>query len=96
MPTIEERVAYLEGTVGEHRRAFVELQHAIADVRSGVSDLRGDLNARFSQVDQRFEHVDRQLQELRASGTTQFTWMIGSQFAVLLSVIAALVGAYYR
>ncbi|OFW13816.1 MAG: hypothetical protein A3H29_12835 [Acidobacteria bacterium RIFCSPLOWO2_02_FULL_67_21] len=92
MPSIEERVAYLEGTVGEHNRMFsaiqdgmADLRTAIQDVRAGLTELRTDMNARFNQVDQRFAQIDQ-----------RFIWMFGTQLAVLLAVIAALAGAYYR
>ena len=58
MPSVEERVAYLEGAVGEHTRASASLQHSVADVRTGLTELRTDMNARFDQVDGRFTQID--------------------------------------
>ena len=89
MPTIEERVAYLEGTVGGQTRAFAALQDVMADVRTGLTELRTDMNARFAQIDERFASVDRKIDR-------HFIAVIGTQLAVLLAVIAALAGAYYR
>lgn len=48
MPSIEERVAYLEGTVSEHSRIFTDIQHALSDIRIGLTELRADMNARFN------------------------------------------------
>lgn len=102
MPTIEERVAYLEGTVGEHTRGFVDLQHAMADIRTGLTELRTDINQRFAQVDQRFAVNDQRFISIESRLTSvdekldrHFTWLMGTQFAVLLAVVAALAGAYY-
>jgi len=52
MPTIEERVAYLEGRGEDHPAA-------IAEVRLDVRELRAEMIHRFEHVDRRFEQVDR-------------------------------------
>lgn len=109
-PSIEERVAYLEGTVGEHNRMFsaiqdgmADLRTAIQDVRAGLTELRTDMNARFAQVGQRFGYLeerltgmDQRFDQRFAQIDQRFIWMFGTQLAVLLAVIAALAGAYYR
>ena len=96
MPTIEERVAYLEGTVGGHTHAFAALQDAVGAVRAGVTELRTDMNARFAQIDQRFLGVESRLSGIDRKVDRQFVALMGTQLAVLLAVIAALAGAYYR
>ncbi|OFW38769.1 MAG: hypothetical protein A3F70_00605 [Acidobacteria bacterium RIFCSPLOWO2_12_FULL_67_14] len=92
MPSIEERVAYLEGTVGEHSRAFTDIQHALSDIRTGLTELRADMNARFNQVDQRFVQIDQRFAQV----DQRLIWLTGTQFAVLLAIIATLAAAYYR
>jgi hypothetical protein len=92
MPALGERVAYLEGTVGEHTQSFADLQHAMGDLRTGLTDLRTDMHARFAHVDTRFVQVDQRLAQMDA----RLVWLVGTQFAVLLAVIAALSSAYYR
>jgi hypothetical protein len=42
------------------------------------------------------EDVNRRLVALDEKGDRHFTWMVGTQIGVLLAVIGALVGAYYR
>ena len=99
MPSVEERVAYLEGAVGEHTRAFASLRHSVADVRTGLTELRTDMNARFDQVDGRFTQIDGRFLQIDgrfAQVEQRLMWLIGTQLAVLLAVIAALAGAYYR
>ena len=78
MPTLEERVAFLEGRSGKH-------SGAIAEVRLDVRELRAEMIRRFEHVDRRLDHVDN-----------RFNWLVGLQFATLLSVIAALLNFYYR
>ena len=85
MPTLEERVAYLEGRGEEHAAAIAEVRLDVRDLRAEMRDLRSEMVRRFEQVDRRFEHVDG-----------KFTWVIGLQFATLLTVIAALLNLYSR
>ena len=51
MPTVEQRVAYLEGRTAEH-------SSAISGLRVEIRDLRADMNRRFDQVDRRFDQAD--------------------------------------
>lgn len=96
MPSIEERVAHLEGTVGQHTRVFAEIQHGLADLRSGLTELRTDMNGRFGQMEARFTGMEQRFDQRFAQMDQRFIWMFGTQLAVLLAVIAALAGAYYR
>jgi chromosome segregation ATPase len=92
MPTLEERVAYLEGknedaagAVSEVRTDVRELRTDVRDLRGEVRELRSEINRRFEQVDVRFAQVD-----------TKFIWLIGLQFATLLAVISVILGAHHR
>jgi len=91
MPTLEERVAYLEGKSEEHAAA-------IGEVRLDVRELRAELIRRFEQVDRRFEQIDRRFEQIDGRFThmdNRFNWSVGLQFATLLAVIA-LLGSHYR
>ena len=91
MPSLEERVAYLEGRGEEHAGA-------IAEVRHDVRELRTEMIRRFEQVDKRFELIDRRFEQVDgrfAHMDNRFNWLVGLQFATLLAVIA-LLGSYYR
>lgn len=96
MPTLEERVAYLEGRGEEHAGAIAEVRAAIRDLRGEVRDSRTEMVSRFEAMDRRFEHVDRQFEQLESKVDTKFTWMIGFQFATLMAVIAALLNARFH
>ena len=103
MPSLEERVAYLEGRSEEHVTA-------LADVRHDVRELRSETIHRFEQVDRRFDGIDRQFEHVDGRFTRVdarldrverrfdqwFIWVVGLQFATLLAVISAVLGAYYR
>jgi hypothetical protein len=91
MPTLEERVAYLEGRGEEHAAAITEM-------RLDVRELRAEMIRRFEQVDRGFEQIDRRFDQMDnrfSHMDNRFNWSVGLQFATLLAVIA-LLGSYYR
>ena len=85
MPTVEERLASLEAKVD-----------TMSDLRDLIAEVRGDMNGRFTEVGGRFEDVNRRLAALDQKSDRHFTWMVSTQVALLLAVVGALVGAYYR
>ena len=103
MPTQDERLVSLEARVdamSDLRRLIAELG---ADMDSRFAELRADMNAPFSdvnsrltEVNARFDHVDHLLTALDQKIDRHFIWLVGTQVAVLLSVVGALVGVAYR
>ena len=90
MPTLEERVAYLEGQVSDH-------SHALMEVRDSVRHLELRMDARFEAVDRRFEAVDRRFDTLdrRIDGldaklSSHFIWLVGILVTTLVAMVAAL------
>ena len=64
MPTIEERVAYIEGQMSEQSHALLELRDAIRHLDQKM-DARFDLvDRRFASIDQRFETFDRRFEAI--------------------------------
>jgi uncharacterized coiled-coil protein SlyX len=102
--TIEERVAFLEGRVGEHSRM-------IDGIRAALVSLEQRMDRRFEAVDRRFEAVDRRFDALeqrftaledkidRRFATTdrqiarQFIWVVGVQVTTFAALVAAILGA---
>ena len=76
MPTLEERVAYLEGQVSEHTNTML-------DIRESVRQLERRMEARFDVVDRRFEGMDDKI-------SRQFTWVVGIQVTTLVAILGAL------
>jgi len=71
MPTIEERVAYIEGQMSEQSHALLELRDAIRhldqkmDARFDMVDRRfGGIDQRFETFDRRFETIDRRFEAI--------------------------------
>lgn len=82
MPSLEERVAYLEGRLEDHATAVDRLRSDGQDLRETIRQLGERMDRRFDTLD---EKVDR-----------HFTWLVGIQVATLVAVVGALVGGYYR
>lgn len=93
MPTLEERVAALEAKVDGH-------VVSTSDLRGTLAGLQEQMHRRFERVDQRFAELQGQINQ-RFDAADQkvdrhFTWLVGIQVAVLVAVVGALVGSYYR
>ena len=83
MPTLEERVAYIEGQVSEQ-------SHALIEVREAVRSLEHRVDVRFEAVDRRFDTVDRRIDALDSKVSQYFAWMVGLQVTTLVAIVAAL------
>ena len=67
MPTVEERLAFLEGRVEEHARN-------VDGIREALASLEARMDRRFEGVERRFEAVDGKiLMRLKASWTLALT-----------------------
>ena len=87
MPTLEERVAYLEGQVSEQ-------SHALLEVRDSVRHLEHRMDARFEAMERRFETrfdaADRRLGGLEEKVSRQFVWVVGVQVTTFVAIVGAL------
>ena len=76
MPTVEERIAYLEGRLEDHAGTVGTVRHDTADLR---------------QLIQHLDHkVDRLFYNLDSKVSRQFVWIVGIQVAVLLAIVGAI------
>lgn len=66
------------------------------DVSQRLTGLRGDMTRQYADVHVRFTDMDRRFTTPDDEGDRHFTWLVGTQVALLLAVVGALVGAYYR
>lgn len=97
MPAIEERMAYLEGHVGEQTQAIVDVRDAVRglehrmDVRFEAVDRRFEaVDRRFDVMDRRFEAMDRRFDALDHKVSRQFVWLVGLQVTTLVATVGAL------
>ena len=96
MPSVEERLAYLEGRVGDQATAPADLRAEMRGLRdevngfrnetnTGLASLRNAQDARFAAMDVRFAAADAKL-----------TWVIGIQVGILLMIASAALGAFFK
>ena len=87
MPTIEERVAFLEGQVSEQ-------SHVLLELRDSVRHLEQRMEARFDSFEQRIDArlagVDRRIDGLEDKVSRQFVWTVGVQVTTFVAMVAAL------
>ena len=106
-PSLEARVAYLEGKLEEHSRGFGEIRELLVHLSGRVDALDQKVDSRCNALDSRINVLDQKVDRFRAAlavqidsrinaldqkVSRQFIWLVGIQVAVLLSVIGALVG----
>jgi hypothetical protein len=82
VPTIDERVAFLEGTVREQG-------HMVSDARTTQSRLEIRMDARFDRMDARFDRMDARVDGLDEKMTQQFHWLVGLQLTLLAAMVVA-------
>jgi chromosome segregation ATPase len=111
MSTVEERLASLEARMDAMADLRTLITDIRGDANRQFTDLRGDTNRQFTELrgdmQRQLEVTLTQFTELRGDmnrrfealdqkGDRHFTWVVGIQVALLLGVVGALVGAYFR
>lgn len=102
MPTLEERVAFLEGRVAEHARGVDGIRDALLhlDERmdrrfqgmdNALLHLEERIDRRFQAVEGRFDILDRRVNGLDEKMSRYFVWLVGAQLTTLAAIVAALV-----
>jgi len=86
MPTLDERVAYIEGRLEEQSQRF--------DVRLNGLDAKVDrLDAKVDRLDAKLDGIaqrlDSRIDVLDATASRHFTWLVGIQVAVLIAIVTA-------
>ena len=111
MPTVEERLAFVEGRQQDHFTAVDDLRTKVREFRADstrqLTDVRADFTAHRVEVARQFGDVRDEIKNLRtelrgelsahrAETSRQFTWLVGIQMATLVAMVGALAGAYYK
>lgn len=107
MPTIEERVAYLEGRMQDHSALWNELRSGVTDlrddmnrrfgeVRTGFDDLRVDMDRRFGDVRAEVGQMRVELHRLDNKVDRHFLWLAGTLITSTLVMMGAVVGLYFK
>ena len=111
MPTLEERVAYLEGRLADQAGAVTDLRSGTAEVRSlfhtldaKLDHVEAKLDAKIDALDAKIDakidslgnRLDARIDNLDSKVSRHFTWLVGIQVAVLVAVVGTLVGSHFR
>ena len=93
MPTLEERVAYLEGKVEEHSKAWEDLKDMIIHLEGRINALDQKVDRRIDALDvkvERFrEELSRRIDSLDQKFSRYFLWIIGIQMSIFLAIIVS-------
>jgi len=87
MPTLEERIATLEGRMTPDLRE--EMQRGFAETRQEFTVMRGEMARGFERIEDRFQRLDDRMHR-------QFMWMVGIQLTTMLTIMGALAAAFAR
>jgi hypothetical protein len=87
MPTLEERIAMLEGRMTPDLRE--EMQRGFAETRQEFAMVRAEMARGFERLDERFNRLDDRMQR-------QFTWLVSIQLTTMVTVIGVLAAAFLR
>jgi len=94
MPTLDERVAYLEGRLEEHVTTVAavrsDLVTTTAAMRSDVAALRTDTQDLRRQVENLDARLSSRIDALDSKEASHFTWLVGIQVATLIAMVGAL------
>jgi hypothetical protein len=99
MPSLEERVAFLEGRTEEHSAKLAAVRNGISEIRADVRELRTYVDVRLGALDTKIDarlgtldsKIDTKTDNFDAKITRHFTWLVGIQVAVLVAIVGALV-----
>ena len=94
---LAERVAYLEGKVEEHSKAWDEVREELRNIHSRIDalsaridSLADSLNARMDTLNERIDRTNARIDELDRKFSRYFLGIFGIQITILLSIIATL------
>jgi hypothetical protein len=110
VPSVEERLATLEGRIQEQAVFMADVRGNTAEA---IRELRRDIDQRFQLVDRRFEQVDQRFEQVdqRFERVEQrfdqidrrfdrverlLMWMFGATLTGFTAVMAAAIGSVLR
>ena len=89
MPSVEERLATLEGRIQEQATFMADVRGNMTD---SLRDFRRDVDRQFQGVDRQFQQVDQRFDRI----DKYFLWMFGAMMTGFTAVMAALIGGMLR
>jgi carbon monoxide dehydrogenase subunit G len=103
MPSVEERLAYLEGRVGDQTDAIVNIRTDIrglrgemSGLRGEMSGLRGEMSGLRGEMNGGFAAMRTEMDARFAGVDAKVTWVIGIQVGMLLMIAGAALGFFFK
>lgn len=96
MPSVEERLAYLEGRVGDQTDAIVNIRTDIRGLRGEMSGLRGEMSGLRGEMNGGFAAMRTEMDARFAGVDAKVTWVIGIQVGMLLMIAGAALGFFFK
>jgi uncharacterized coiled-coil protein SlyX len=97
VPTLDERVAYLEGRVAEHARQTDGIREALVALERRLDARCDGIDARMDRLegrlDARCDAIDARMDRLEDKMSRQFVWLAGMQVTTLAAVFGAFAAA---
>jgi hypothetical protein len=105
---VEERIAAVESSVGEHSLMISGIHQAIVSLERRMDQQFAGVDQRFTAVDQRFtaleqrldqrftaleQRLDQRFTAFDSKMSRQFQWIIGLQMTAFVAMIATLFSA---
>ena len=87
MPTIEERVAFIEGQMSEQSHALIELRDAVRQPQSGTAGRRAPSRPEDGRA---IRSRGSSFRVLDDKISRQFIWLVGVQVTTLVAIVGAL------
>ena len=94
MATIDERVAFVEGRVGQHSQMIESIRQAIVTLDQRMVALETRLDRLEARMDQRFTAIDVRFTELDEKMSRHFLGILGVQMTMFVAMIATLLTAF--
>ena len=95
MPTVDERMAHVEGRMTEQSQMFVDIREEMRGIRGEILGIRGELREEIAgvrgELREGFRRVDHKFEAMEARMSRDFRWLVGIQITTLVAIIVALI-----
>lgn len=92
MPSLDERVAYLEGRLEDHASTVTFLREDVRAVHEDLRSFRDEMRHFRTEVNYFRDEFRQELNRVDDKVSRHFTWLVGIQVGVLIAVLGALLG----
>lgn len=92
MPSLDERVAYLEGRLEDHANTVTVLREDVRAVHEDLRSFRDEVRHFRDEVRHFRDELRQEIHRVDDKVSRHFTWLVGIQVGVLIAVLGAFLG----